>query len=69
LLTYLFDELKLHRVSAECHVSNHASWMLLEKLGFRREAHYVENYFSDGAYVSEYAYAVLDREWAQRNSR
>ena len=63
LLVYLFDELELHRVVAECDVENNASWKLLEKLSFRREAHLVENLFFKGAYCSEYHYAMLASEW------
>jgi RimJ/RimL family protein N-acetyltransferase len=68
LLTFLFDELNLHRIVAECDVENHSSWKLLEKLGFRREAHLVENIFFKRAYGSEYHYAILSREWNMRNS-
>lgn len=68
LLAYLFDEMKLHRVSAECDVENRLSWRLLERLGFRREAHLIENIYFKGAYGSEYHYAMLLREWTQRHS-
>jgi aminoglycoside 6'-N-acetyltransferase len=68
LLTFLFDELNLHRVVAECDVENQSSWKLLEKLGFRREAHLVENIFFKGSYGNEYHYAMLAREWKARNS-
>jgi RimJ/RimL family protein N-acetyltransferase len=63
VLDLLFGELNLHRVVAECDVENAASWHLLERLGFRREAHLVENIFFKGAYGSEYHYAILQREW------
>lgn len=66
LLGYLFNEMKLHRVIAECDVENIPSWELLEKLGFRREAHLVENIFFKGVYGSEYHYAMLGREWQEQ---
>lgn len=66
LLTFLFEEFGLHRVTAECDVDNISSWRLLEKLGFRREAHLIENIFYKGAYGSEYHYAILAREWMER---
>jgi RimJ/RimL family protein N-acetyltransferase len=66
LLAYLFDQMNLHRISAECDVDNVPSWSLLEKLGFRREAHLIENFYLKGAYGSEYQYAMLLREWQQR---
>lgn len=63
LLEYLFGELNLHRVVAECDVMNTASFSLLERLGFRREAHLLENIWFKGAWGSEYHYAMLEREW------
>lgn len=63
LLGYLFRERDLHRIVAECDVDNTASQKLLERLGFRREAHLVENVFFKGQYGSEYHYAILQREW------
>lgn len=68
LLAYLFDEWDLHRVVAECDEENVASWRLLERLGFRREAHLIENLFFKGAYCNEYHYAMLGREWRERHS-
>ena len=35
-----------HRVYAECDPRNTPSWRLLERLGFRREAHFRQNVFS-----------------------
>lgn len=68
LLDYLFGELNLHRVIAECDVENTGSWKLLEKLEFRRESHLLENNFFKGSYGSEYHYAMLGREWKERHS-
>ncbi len=63
LLEYLFDELELHRVCANCDPENTAAWQVLERLGFRREAHFVENLLFRGTYADEYWYAMLRREW------
>ena len=67
---YVFNERKwnLHRLVAECDVENNASWRLLERLGFRREAHCVENNFVDGRYTSDYQYGILAREWRRMRS-
>jgi len=69
LLRYLFEERNLHRVMAECDVDNVASWKLLEKLQFRREAHLVENVYFKGKYGSEYHYALLAREWQKKSMK
>ena len=68
LLDYLFSELDLHRIIAEVDVENVPSWRMLEKLGFRREAHFVENVWLKGEYASEYHYAMLKREWDERKT-
>ncbi len=68
MLSYLFDGLGLHRVRAICDVDNVASIRLLERIGMRREAHFVENIWFKGAWGSEYYYGLLKREWEQLTS-
>lgn len=63
LLDYLFGELELHRVRAICDVENVASARLLERVGMRREAHFIESFWIKGQWSSEYWYAILRREW------
>ncbi len=63
LLQFLFEEMNMHRVVADCDTENAASYRTLEKLGFRREACFVESFLFNGAYASEYHYAMLQREW------
>ncbi|QFU24981.1 GNAT family N-acetyltransferase [Shewanella eurypsychrophilus] len=63
LLTYLFTVLKPHRVIATTDTENVPSWLLLERVGFRREAHFIENVFFKGAWGSEFQYAMLASEW------
>jgi len=70
ILDYLFRVLDLHRVIADCDVDNSASIRLLERLGFRREAHYLESFWleSESRWGSEYLYAMLQREWVSRTA-
>lgn len=63
VLVYLFADLTLHRVQAICDVENTASARLLERVGMRREAHFVDNIWFKGAWGSEYVYALLQYEW------
>jgi len=63
MLAYMFADLNLHRVQAICDVENTASARLLERVGMRREAHFVENVWFKGAWGSEYLYAILQYEW------
>ena len=64
VLDYAFGRLGLHRVVAVTDCENVRSAALLERLGMRREAHFVENVWFKGAWGSEYLYAMLRREWA-----
>jgi len=63
LLDYLFGGLDLHRVIAITDVENVPSFSMLDRLGFRREGHFVENLMFKGNWASEYHYAMLKREW------
>jgi RimJ/RimL family protein N-acetyltransferase len=56
---------KFRDVVAECDVRNTASFSLLARLGFRREAHLIENIWFKGAWGSEFHYAMLEQEWNQ----
>lgn len=63
LLRYLFEVHNFHRVRAICDAENLASARLLERVGMRREAHFLENQYFNGRWSSEYWYAILRREW------
>lgn len=69
LLQYLFEDMNVHRIVADCDAENIASYRTLEKLGFRREAHFVESYLAGGIYTSEYHYGLLQREWRENLKR
>nr|WP_042180932.1 GNAT family N-acetyltransferase [Kibdelosporangium sp. MJ126-NF4]CEL14686.1 Putative acetyltransferase [Kibdelosporangium sp. MJ126-NF4]CTQ96684.1 Putative acetyltransferase [Kibdelosporangium sp. MJ126-NF4] len=64
LLRIAFEELKVRRVIGRLDARNAASGRVLEKLGMRKEAHFVENEYVKGEWVSEAVYAILAREWA-----
>ena len=66
LLDLAFGELDLHRVIGVIEPRNVASGRVLEKLGMRKEAHFVENESVKGEWQSEAVYAILAREWAER---
>lgn len=66
LLDYLFGSLDKHRVFATTDVLNRAAAMLFRRLGFRQEAHLVENLWFKGQWGSEYVFAMLQREWKER---
>ncbi|HWT00258.1 MAG TPA: GNAT family protein [Pyrinomonadaceae bacterium] len=68
VLDYAFAELKLHRVTAITDCENEKSAALLERLGMRREGHFIQNIWFKGKWGSEYLYAVLRDEWLKRSA-
>jgi RimJ/RimL family protein N-acetyltransferase len=67
-LRLAFDDFELHRVIGRAEARNAASCRVLEKLGMRLEAHLVENEWVKGEWQSEVVYALLDREWRERDA-
>lgn len=63
ILSHLFDTLELHRVIASLDPNNTASKALLERLGFRQEAHHRQSYWFRGQWVDDVICAVLRSEW------
>ncbi|WP_299495442.1 GNAT family protein [uncultured Shewanella sp.] len=66
LLFYLFNTLNKHRVIAITDPQNSASCQFVEKLHFRREAHFIKNIFFKGAWGDEYVYALLKTEYQEQ---
>ena len=69
LLEYVFDDLNKHRVIATTDCLNDRSIALLERVGMRREGHYLQNHWFKGAWGDEYQYAMLRSEWNARAAR
>ncbi|MFT4622616.1 MAG: RimJ/RimL family protein N-acetyltransferase [Myxococcota bacterium] len=63
-LAHLFESRDIHRVRSVTDVENAAAVRLLEAVGFRQEAHFVDATWFKGAWGSEYVYAMLAREWS-----
>jgi RimJ/RimL family protein N-acetyltransferase len=58
-----FEELKLHRIYGRCDARNIASYKLMERLGMRREAHFIHNEIFKGEWGDEFVYALLQDDW------
>jgi RimJ/RimL family protein N-acetyltransferase len=67
LLGHAFGTLHSHRVVATCQPQNVASWRVMEKLGMRREGHFLQHIRRDtGEWWDEYFYALLADEYFGR---
>lgn len=67
-LGYGFTHLNLHRIMAAVDVRNERSWRLMERIGIRREAHFIHDNFVDREWIDDYVYAMLEDEWQAKNS-
>ncbi len=68
LLALAFDELAAHRVIGRLDARNPASARVLERLGMRLEATFVEDEWFKGEWTTTLVYAMLDREWRARTA-
>ena len=59
VIDFAFNTCNLHGLDANVNPLNEASQALLEKLGFRKEAHFRENYYFNGQYLDSYIYCLL----------
>lgn len=67
IIDYLVNSLNKHRITASIDPTNIASIKLIERLGFRKEAHFIESIFFQGKWVDDLVYAILGREWKEKN--
>ncbi|MFT6166241.1 MAG: ribosomal-protein-alanine N-acetyltransferase [Vicingaceae bacterium] len=56
---FVFNELGLHSIEANADVKNIATIKLLEKCGFKKEAHFKENFFFDGTFLDSAIYCLV----------
>lgn len=66
MMLFGFTQLNLHRIYATCDTENIGSYRVMEKLGMRREAHFVQDTFIKERWRDTYSYAILETEWRAR---
>lgn len=58
-LRFGFDELNLHSITARVAPANTVTIAILEKFGFRKEAHLVDRFFTGDGYEDQYIYSMI----------
>jgi RimJ/RimL family protein N-acetyltransferase len=72
LITYAFAECGYHRIFAGTIFTNTRSWALMERLGMRKEAHFVKAHVpagKTGEWIDTVRYAILAEEWPDLQSK
>ncbi len=62
MMEFGFKELKLHSIEANVNPGNIASIKVLEKAGFKKEAHFRENWLYNGKYIDSVIYGLLEND-------
>ena len=65
----LIFDLKKHRITASIDPRNTSSIRLIERLGFRKEAHFKQSLFFHGEWVDDLIYAMLAEEWKTKRAQ
>jgi [ribosomal protein S5]-alanine N-acetyltransferase len=63
VIKFGFEELGVHGIEASVNPENRASIGLLKKLGFRKEAHFRENYYFNGDYVDSQIFCMIESDF------
>ncbi len=66
LIAFAFQECGFHRIFAGTVYTNERSWRLMERLGMRKEAHFVKAHVPaepGGEWIDTVRYAILAEEW------
>ncbi len=62
-LTIGFRDYGLHRIYGQCDARNGGSYKLMERLGMRREGHFIHDELFKGEWGDTLIYALLREEW------
>jgi RimJ/RimL family protein N-acetyltransferase len=65
VIDYLFKELNKHRIITSIDPANKNSIRLVERIGFRKEAHFVESLLINGKWVDDVIYALIEKNWGK----
>jgi RimJ/RimL family protein N-acetyltransferase len=63
LIAYVFNNLQVRRLTATIDPRNQKSIALIERLGFHREATFIEDEFFKGEWIDTCIYALRKSEW------
>lgn len=66
LIDYMFTDLQKHRITTSVDPENASSINLMNRIGFRKEAHFIQSLYLNGVWVDDVVFALLQKEWLNR---
>ena len=69
IINYLFQDLEKRRIVTSIDPRNIKSIGLVERLCFKKEAHFRESLLINGEWVDDLVYAILKDEWIKQNNK
>jgi ribosomal-protein-alanine N-acetyltransferase len=65
VIEYGFKEFELHSIVGNVNPENKSSIKILEKFGFKKEAHFREDYLFNGKFLDSEIYCLLETDFSQ----
>lgn len=62
IISFGFEVLKLHSIEANVNPENYNSLKLLEKMGFKREGYFRENFYFSNKFIDTITYSLLEKD-------
>jgi ribosomal-protein-alanine N-acetyltransferase len=62
MVRFGFKEMNLHSIEANVNPLNERSQKVLERVGFKREAYFRENYLFDGKFLDSVIFSLLEKD-------
>lgn len=69
VMDYLFQDLDKHRIVTSIDPDNTDSIRLVERLGFRKEAHFVQSLLINGEWMDDIVYALTSKDWKSQKEK
>lgn len=66
IIDFGFNDFHLHSIEANVNPGNQKSINLLEKLGFKKEAHFKEDFFYNGNFLDSAIYCLLETDYSKK---
>lgn len=66
VINYLFKDLNKHRIIASIDPENITSIHFVERIGFRKEAHFIESLWINDKWIDDLIFALIEKDWKKR---